>query len=161
MTRPIFYDYWRSSACYRVRIALKLKGVDYETRQIDLRADEQNSAAYRAINPFGLVPMLEIDGHQLAQSLAIINYLDLRFPNRPLIPAMAAERAHVVAMCLTIGCDIHPLNNLRVLRYLKNELDQPQEQIDRWYAHWVTEGLTALEALAAPRAGKFLFGDGV
>jgi len=159
MARPIFYDYWRSSACYRVRIALKLKGVDYETRQIDLRADEQNSAAYRAINPFGLVPMLEIDGHQLAQSLAIINYLDLRFPNRPLIPAMAAERAHVVAMSLSIACDIHPLNNLRVLKYLKNELGHSQEDVDAWYVHWVSTGLPALEAQAKTRSGAFLFGD--
>jgi len=159
MARPVFYDYWRSSACYRVRIALKLKGVDYETRQIDLRADEQNSAAYRAINPFGLVPMLEIDGHQLAQSLAILNYLDMRFPNRPLIPAMAPERAHVVAMSLSIACDIHPLNNLRVLKYLKNELGHSQEQVDAWYAHWISVGLPALEAQAKARSGTFLFGD--
>ena len=161
MTRPILYDYWRSSAAYRVRIALNLKGVEYESRQVDLREGEQNSAEYRALNPQGLVPMLEIDGHKLTQSLAIINYLDLRFPNVPLIPAMAAERAHVVAMCLTIGCDIHPLNNLRVLKYLKDPLGHSQAEIDAWYAHWVTEGLTALEALAARRAGKFLFGDGL
>jgi maleylacetoacetate isomerase len=103
--------------------------------------------------------MLEIDGHRLTQSLAIINYLDLRFANQPLIPAAAAERAHVVAMCLAIACDIHPLNNLRVLNYLKNELGQPQEEVDRWYAHWILEGLPALEQMAAPNAGKFLFGD--
>jgi maleylacetoacetate isomerase len=103
--------------------------------------------------------MLEIDGHRLTQSLAIINYLDLRFPNQPLIPALAAERAHVVAMAMTVACDIHPLNNLRVLKYLKNELGQPQEEVDRWYAHWIREGLPGLEAMAAPRSGKFLFGD--
>jgi maleylacetoacetate isomerase len=143
MSRPILYDYWRSSAAYRVRIALNLKGVDYESRQIDLREDAQKSADYRALNPQGLVPMLEIDGHRLTQSLAIINYLDLRYPNQPLLPASAAERAHVVSMAMTVACDIHPLNNLRVLKYLKNEL-----------------GLPGLEALAAPRAGKFLFGDG-
>jgi maleylacetoacetate isomerase len=159
MARPILYDYFRSSAAYRVRIALKLKGVDYEDRQVDLREDEQKSAEYRALNPQGLVPMLEIDGHRLTQSLAIINYLDLRYPNVPLIPAAAAERSHVVAMAMTIACDIHPLNNLRVLKYLKNELGHSQGEIDAWYVHWISEGLPALEALAAPNAGKFLFGN--
>jgi maleylacetoacetate isomerase len=160
MSRPILYDYFRSSAAYRVRIALNLKGVDFESRQIDLRDDQQRSDNYRTLNPQGLVPMMEIDGHRLTQSLAIINYLDLRYPNQPLIPASAADRAHVVAMALTVACDIHPLNNLRVLRYLKNELGHSQDQIDVWYAHWIDEGLPALETLAAPRAGKFLFGDG-
>jgi maleylacetoacetate isomerase len=159
MTRPILYDYFRSSAAYRVRIALHLKGVDYESRQIDLREGAQRSDAYRSLNPQGLVPMMEIDGHRLTQSLAILNYLDLRYPNQPLIPASAAERAHVVAMALTIACDIHPLNNLRVLKYLKDQLGHSQEEVDRWYAHWIAEGLSALEALAAPRAGSFLWGD--
>jgi len=159
MTRPILYDYFRSSAAYRVRIALNLKGLDYESRQIDLRASEQRSDGYRKLNPQGLVPMLEIDGHQLTQSLAIINYLDLRYPTPPLLPACAPERAHVVAMAMTIACDIHPLNNLRVLKYLKEPLGHSQDEIDAWYAHWLNEGLPALEALAAPRAGKFLFGD--
>jgi len=159
MARPVFYDYWRSSACYRVRIALKLKGVNYETRQIDLREDEQKSADYRALNPLGLVPMLEIDGQRLTQSLAIINYLDMRYPNVPLIPAAAAERSHVVAMAMTVACDIHPLNNLRVLKYLKNELGHSQDEVDAWYAHWIREGLPALEAMAAPKAGKFMFGN--
>jgi maleylacetoacetate isomerase len=159
MSRIILYDYFRSSAAYRVRIALNLKGVDYESRQVDLRADEQKSDDYRALNPQGLVPMLEIDGHRLTQSLAIINYLDLRFANQPLLPAAAAERAHVVAMALTVACDIHPLNNLRVLKYLKNELGHSQDEVDAWYAHWIREGLPALEAMAAPKAGKFMFGD--
>jgi maleylacetoacetate isomerase len=160
MPKPILYEYWRSSAAYRVRIALNLKGIDYESRQIDLREDEQKSAGYRSINPQGLVPMLEIDGHRLTQSVAIINYLDLRYPNPPLLPVLAAERAHVVAMAMAIACDIHPLNNLRVLKYLKGELGRSQEEIDRWYAHWIDEGFPGLEAMAAPRAGKFLFGDG-
>jgi maleylacetoacetate isomerase len=111
------------------------------------------------MNPFGLVPMLEIDGHRLTQSLAIINYLDLRYPNQPLIPAMAAERAHVVAMSLAVACDIHPLNNLRVLQYLKKELGHSQDEVDAWYRHWISAGLPALEMQAKPRAGKFLFGD--
>lgn len=159
MSRIILYDYYRSSACYRVRIALNLKGIDYEKRQVNLADGDQKSDEYRGLNPQGLVPMLEIDRHRLTQSLAIINYLDIRYPTPPLIPAAAAERAHVVAMAMTVACDIHPLNNLRVLKYLKNELHQPQEEVDRWYAHWIREGLPALEAMAAPRAGKFLFGD--
>lgn len=159
MTRPVFYEYWRSSAAYRVRIALKLKGVDYESREVDLREDEQKSDEFRRLNPQGLIPMLEIDGQRLTQSIAILNYLDIRFPNVPLIPAAAAERAHVVAMAMAIACDIHPLNNLRVLKYLKNELGHSQDEVDGWYAHWITEGLPALEAMAKPRSGKFLFGD--
>lgn len=159
MTQPVLYDYWRSSAAYRVRIALNLKGIEYEIRQIDLREGEQRSSEYRALNPQGLVPTLEIDGHRLTQSLAIINYLDVRYPNHPLLPVSAAERAHVVGMALAIACDIHPLNNLRVLKYLKNDLGHSQDQIDRWYSHWISEGLPPLEAMAAPRSGKFLFGD--
>ena len=159
MARPILYDYPRSSAAYRVRIALHLKGVDYERRVVNLLDGEQRSADYRALNPQGLVPMLEIDGHRLTQSLAIINYLDLRYPNVPLIPALAAERAHVVGMAMAVACDIHPLNNLRVLKYLKGELGHSQDEIDAWYSHWVTEGLAALEVMAEPQAGKFLFGD--
>lgn len=160
MTRPILYDYYRSSASYRVRIALNLKGVDYERRTVNLAEGEQQSAEYREINPMGFVPMLLIDDQKLTQSLAIINYLDLRYANQPLIPAMKAERAHVVAMAMAIACDIHPLNNLRVLKYLRTELGHGQEEVDRWYAHWISEGLPGLEAMAAPRAGKFLFGDG-
>ncbi|HVU31074.1 MAG TPA: maleylacetoacetate isomerase [Sphingomicrobium sp.] len=159
MSRAILHDYFRSSAAYRVRIALNLKGIDYESREVDLRSDAQRSPEYLALNPQGLVPVLEIDGHRLTQSLAIINYLDIRYPSPPLIPGAAAERAHVVAMAMTIACDIHPLNNLRVLRYLKHELGHSQEEIDRWYAHWIREGLPALEAMASPKAGKFLFGD--
>jgi maleylacetoacetate isomerase len=160
MARPILHDYYRSSAAYRVRIALNLKGVVYETRPVNLLESQQKSAEYRALNPQGFVPMLEIDGHRLTQSVAIINYLDLRYAMQPLLPASAAERAHVVAMAMAIACDIHPLNNLRVLRYLKDELGHSQEETDAWYAHWISEGLPALEAMAAPKAGKFLFGDG-
>ena len=159
MPKPILYDYYRSSAAYRVRIGLNLKGVEYESRPVNLLESAQRSDEYRTLNPQGFVPMLEIDGERLTQSLAILNYLDLRFPNQPLIPARAAERAHVVAMSMAIACDIHPLNNLRVLKYLQDELGIEQEARDAWYRHWVSEGLPALEAMAAPRAGKFLFGD--
>jgi maleylacetoacetate isomerase len=159
MPDVVLYDYYRSSAAYRVRIALNMKGVEYERRSVNLLESAQKSEDFRALNPQGFVPMLEIDGHRLVQSLAILNYLDLRFPFPPLIPTPAAERAHVVAMAMMIACDIHPLNNLRVLRYLKGELGHSQEEVDTWYAHWISEGLPALEAFAAPRAGKFLFGD--
>ena len=159
MPQAVLYDYYRSSAAFRVRIALNIKGVDYESRPINLLESEQQSDEYRALNPQGLVPMLEIDGHRLTQSLAIINYLDLRYPTQPLLPARAAERAHVVAMAMSVACDIHPLNNLRVLKYLKGPLGHSQDEVDAWYAHWISEGLPALEAIAAPKAGKFLFGD--
>jgi maleylacetoacetate isomerase len=160
MSRPILYDYHRSSAAYRVRIGLNLKGVEYERRPVNLLESEQKSAEYRALNPQGFVPMLEIDGHRLTQSLAILSYLDLRFANQPLLPNAAEVRAHVLAMSLTIACDIHPLNNLRVLKYLGSELEVPQEARDIWYTHWIREGLPSLEARAAPRSGAFLFGDG-
>ena len=160
MSRPILYDYYRSSASYRVRIGLNLKGIDYESRPVDLRTGEQKSGDYLAINPQGMVPMLEIEGRRLTQSLAILSYLDLRYPNQPLLPASADDRTEVIAMSLRVACDIHPLNNLRVLKYLKNELGHSQEEIDAWYAHWIGEGLPALEAMAAPHAGAFLHGDG-
>ncbi len=159
MTRPLLHDYFRSLAAYRVRIALNLKGVEYDRHAVNLVEGEQKADAYRALNPQGLVPMLEIDGLKLTQSLAIAVYLDQKFPEPRLMPADPADGAHVRAMAMTIACDIHPLNNLRVLKYLKAELGQEQAAIDRWYGHWVTEGLEALEAMAAPRAGDFLFGD--
>ena len=159
MSRPILYDYYRSSAAYRVRIALNLLEVEYDSRPVNLAEGAQRSDDYRAVNPQGLVPLLDIDGHRLTQSLSIIMYLATRVPDPPLLPPDPAEAAHVRAMALLVACDIHPLNNLRVLKYLKGELGHPQEDIDRWYAHWITEGLTALEAMAAPRAGRYLFGN--
>jgi maleylacetoacetate isomerase len=159
MPQAVLYDYYRSSAAYRVRIALNMKGIEFEQRPVNLLESQQKSDEYRALNPQGFVPMLEIDGHRQKQSVAIINYLDLRFPNAPLIPASAAERAHVVSLSMMIACDIHPLNNLRVLKYLKGELGHSQEEVDAWYAHWIAEGLRPLEAMAAPKAGKYLFGD--
>jgi len=157
--RAILHDYHRSSASYRVRIALNLKGIDYESRPVNLLEREQKSSEYRALNPQGFVPMLEIDDHRLTQSLAIIVYLDQRFPDPPLVPADPADGAHVRALALVVACDIHPLNNLRVLKYLGGPMHQEQEARDSWYRHWVTEGFEALEALAAQRSGGFLFGN--
>jgi maleylacetoacetate isomerase len=159
MSRPILYDYRRSSAAYRVRIALNLKGVDYESRPINLLEGAQTADEYRALNPQGLVPMLEIDGLRLTQSLSIMVYLDQTIPEPVLMPRDPGDGAHGRAMALAIACDIHPINNLRVLKYLKREFGHSQDEVDRWYAHWITEGLSALETVAAPRAGQYLFGD--
>jgi maleylacetoacetate isomerase len=159
MMKPVLYDYYRSSACYRVRIALNLKQVDYQPVTVNLLEGEQKAAAYRARNPQGFVPMLEADGRRLVQSLAIIDWLEAAFPEPALYPRDVDDRAHVLAMALAVACDIHPLNNLRVLKYLSGPLEQPQEVRDAWYRHWVAEGLAALEEMAAARAGRFLFGD--
>jgi maleylacetoacetate isomerase len=156
----VLYDYWRSSASYRVRIALALKAAEHERVPVDLLDGAQQGEAYRARNPQGLVPMLEADGARLTQSLAIIAWLDARFPDPPLLPADPGDRAHVLALALTIAADIHPLNNLRVLKRLA-KLGVAQEARDDWYRHWIRLGFEALEALAAPRAGRFLFGDDV
>jgi maleylacetoacetate isomerase len=156
----VLYDYWRSSASYRVRIALNLKGADYERVPIDLLESEQKSEAYRARNPQGFVPMLEADGARLTQSLAIMTWLEDKLPEPALLPADPDERAHVLALTLTIAADIHPVNNLRVMKRLA-ALGIEQAARDDWYRHWMREGFDALEALAAPRAGRFLFGDAV
>jgi maleylacetoacetate isomerase len=149
----VLYDYWRSSASYRVRIALGLKGVAYERMAVDL-LESEHRGAYRELNPQGLVPMIEADGARMTQSLAIISWLDAQFPEPPL----RSDDPHVLALALTIAADIHPLNNLRVLKRL-GKLGIDQEARDDWYRHWVREGFVALEALAAPGAGRFLVGD--
>ena len=159
MTAPILFDYFRSSACYRVRIALNLKALAYRSVAVDLRDGEQKRGEYRVLNPQGLVPMLEIDGVRIVQSLAIIDYLDSTRPQPRLIPVDPADRAHVLALALLVACDIHPLNNLRVLKYLAGPLGEEEEARDTWYRHWVREGFVALEGMAADRAGRFLFGD--
>jgi maleylacetoacetate isomerase len=159
MARAVLYDYFRSSASYRVRIALNLKGIEYEQRPVSLVEGKQKDPAYRALNPQGFVPLLEIDGHRLTQSLAICNYLNSIVPDPPFMPADAAERAHVLALALAVACDIHPLNNLRVLKYLQGTFGIDDAAKDLWYRHWIEEGLAALEEMARPHAGAFLFGD--
>lgn len=154
------YDYYRSSASYRVRIALNLKGIEYARVPVNLLQGEQRDEAYRALNPQGFVPMLDSDGTRITQSLAIIGWLDRIYPEPPLLPKDDGERAHVVALALTVAADIHPLNNLRVLKRL-SALGIAEDERDEWYRHWVSEGFAALEALAAPRAGQFLYGDSV
>ena len=155
------YGYFRSSAAYRVRIALGLKGLPYEYVAVHLRKGEQNAESYRALNPAQLVPALVDDGSALTQSLAIIEYLEERHPTPPLLPASLEERARVRSIALAIACDIHPLDNLRVLKYLMKTLAASEQAKDAWYRHWIDVGLSALEArLAHERAtGAFCHGD--
>ena len=147
------YSYFRSSAAYRVRIALNLKALPYEMASIHLTKDggQQHKPDFRAINPQMRVPALELSsGEVLTQSLAIIEYLDEIHPEPPLLPADALARAKVRAVAQLIACDIHPLNNLISLQYLKRHLKREQAEIDAWYHHWVIEGFTALEAMITP-----------
>jgi maleylacetoacetate isomerase len=155
------HSYFRSSAAYRCRIALNLKGLAHETAFVHLIKDggQHTTPAYRALNPQALVPTLEHNACVLTQSLAIIEYLDERFPKPPLLPGTAEERAKIRAFALAIACDIHPLNNLRVLNYLKGPMHQSQAAVDAWYRHWVTTGLAACEALLPSAAMRFCFGE--
>lgn len=155
------YSYFRSSAAYRVRIALNLKGLAHETEFVHLIKDggQHIKPAYRSINPQALLPTLEHDGRIITQSLAIMEYLDEIFPDPPLLPGDAEQRAKIRAFALAIACDIHPLNNLRVLNYVKGPLGQDQAAADTWYRHWVEDGLAACEALLPAGKTKFCFGD--
>jgi maleylpyruvate isomerase len=156
----LLHDYFRSSAAYRVRIALELKGLSAGRRFVHLRKGEQRDPAYLAVNAQGLVPTLEIGDRKLTQSLAILEYLDEKHPQPPFLPVGLEDRAWVRAVALAIACDIHPLNNLRVLKYLGRELSIEEPQRDTWYRHWVTEGFAAIEKQLAQRAsGKLCFGD--
>jgi maleylacetoacetate isomerase len=150
----ILFDYWRSSASYRVRIVLNLKNVSYTSVPTSLLENEQKAPDYVARNPQGFVPMLSIDGHDLTQSLAIIDYLDAQFPDPAMVSSNPADRAKTLAQALIIAADIHPIDNLRVLRYLKEQMEQSQEAVDQWYRHWICEGFAALEAMA-PDDGLF------
>ena len=161
MSGRTLYGYWRSSAAYRVRIALALKGLDYEHKGIDLRTGAQSGVGFKLLNPQGLVPYL-IDGEVgLNQSLAIIEYLDEAYPEPRLLPDDPIGRARVRAAALAIACDIHPVNNLRVLKYLKSPLGHEQPEIDAWAQHWIETGFAALEEIAEGSKGPYLFGGAV
>jgi maleylacetoacetate isomerase len=155
------YGYFRSSAAFRVRIALNLKKLDYQNAFIHLRRGDQAKPGFLGVNPQGLVPALEIDGERLTQSLAIIEYLDETHPEPPFLPRDAAGRARVRALAAIVACDIHPLNNLRVLRYLHRPLEHDEKAIEHWYNHWITSGFNALERLLAEdkSTGAFCHGD--
>ncbi|MGE4243916.1 maleylacetoacetate isomerase [Ramlibacter sp.] len=155
------YNYFRSSASFRVRIALALKGLEYEYLPVHLVKGEHKADAFARVSPSKLVPVLETDGGELlGQSMAIIEYIDETHPQPPLLPGEAVERAHVRALAQLIACEIHPLNNLRVLKYLVRDLKVDEEAKNTWYRHWVREGLEAFEReLARLPASKFSFGD--
>ena len=155
----ILHGYWRSGAAYRTRIGLNLKGLSYEQRGIDLRTGAQRSEAYVALNPQGMVPALEIDGAVLTQSPAILEWLDEAFPSPPLLPVSPVARAQVRAMAALIGCDIHPLNNLRVGKALRETFGADQAAVDAWAARWVLPGFEALERLVAEHGAGWCYGD--
>lgn len=163
MSDRILYGYWRSSAAYRVRIALNLKGLSYEQRSVHLvkNGGEQHSADFQRLNPNQLVPVL-VDGQMtLNQSLAIVDYLDETYPEVPLTPSDKQQRYLVKAMAQDIAVDMHPLNNLRVLQYLTNTLDVNDDQKSRWYANWIIKGFDALEQRLQQNRGKYSVGDQV
>ena len=159
----VLYDYWRSSASYRVRIALNLKGLAYEQRPVHLvrSGGEQHQDAYRRVNPQGLVPALVHGDRVLTQSLAICEYLDEAFGGPALLDGDAGRRARIRALAQAVACDIHPINNLRVLKYLGDELGQGEDAVRRWYAHWITLGFAAVERTLASREERspFCFGE--
>jgi maleylpyruvate isomerase len=157
----ILYDYFRSSAAYRVRIALNLKGLATERKSIHLRKGEQRGTEYKAVNAQGLVPSLVLDdGTTLTQSLAIMEYLDERYPEPPLLPRDSVARARCRAIALAIACDIHPIDNTRVLAYFANELKLDQATRDTWYRHWIIEGFKARLAQLAGSRTPLACGDG-
>ena len=155
------YGYFRSSAAFRVRIALNLKGLSCDTELVNLQAGDQFSTGYKVINPQGRVPTLEDTGSLLVQSMAIMEYLDETYPDTPLLPPDAKGRARVRGLANIIACDIHPLNNLAVLNYLKSELGADTDAVNGWYRHWVKQGFDGLEPLLVNSAdtGVFCHGD--
>lgn len=154
----ILHGYWRSGTSYRTRIALHLKGLAFDYRAVDLRSGEQRADDYRRLNPQGLVPTLEYEGRAIAQSPAILEWLEERFPAPPLLPADPADRAEVRAMAALVGCDVHPLNNLRVLQQLKQQFGADQAALDAWAGRWISAGFDALERLIERRGDGWSFG---
>jgi len=154
------HGYFRSSASFRVRVALYLKGIEHEGAYYHLRRVEHRTPEYLALNPQGLLPSLEAEGAVLTQSLAILEYLEERYPDPPLLPKDALGRARVRALADVVACDIHPIDNLRVLKYLRTELALPEEKVQAWYNHWIAEGFAAFEALLQRGpTGRFCHGD--
>lgn len=154
MSEVVLYDYWRSSAAYRVRIVLNLKGIAYRSVPVDLVRKAQRDPDYLKLNSQGRVPTLVIDGHPLTQSLAIIDYLDATHKAPPMVSDDPAQRSRTLAQALTIAADVHPLNNLSVLNYLRERLEQEDAAVNTWIRHWIAEGFAALEAQTPP-AGLF------
>lgn len=159
MSTPKLYSYWRSTASYRVRLALGLKGIDYEQQAVDLKGGAQLEVSFAAINPQAQIPVLDIDGARLHQSVAIIDYLEATRSEVPLLPADPQAAAQARAFALTIAADIHPIQNLRVLKYVKREFGQDQAGVDAWAKHWIALGFAALEAMASPRGTAYAFSD--
>jgi len=159
------YGYFRSSAAFRVRIALNLKGIDWEPVIVDLRApaSAQHTPQFRALNPQGLIPVLMDGDEVITQSLAIIEYLEETHPQPPLLPRPALQRAQVRSLALAVACDVHPLNNLRVLDYLRSSLGHDEVAVNAWYAHWIAQGLSSLEQQAKRLSsdGRHMFGSAV
>jgi maleylpyruvate isomerase len=156
---PVLHGYWRSGTSYRTRIALELKGLAYEHRGVDLRAGEQRSEAFLRLNPQGLVPALEVEEGVLTQSPAILEWIEERWPEPPLLPAEPFARAEVRAMAATVACDIHPLNNLRVLQALKRDLNADEQAVAAWTARWITAGFDALERLIGRHGKGWAWGE--
>ena len=153
------YNYYRSSASYRVRIALALKGLGFDYKPVHLARNEQFNESYAAVSAARLVPMLQDGDHRLTQSMAIIEYLDETHPQPPLLPATPIGRARVRALAQDIACEIHPINNLRVLRYLVRDLKVSEDDKNRWYRHWVETGLEVVERQLAAQPGTYCHGD--
>lgn len=155
------YGYFRSGTSYRTRIALNLKGLDYQSLPVNLAQDEQSEAAFKSINPQGLVPVLKVDDLLMFQSPAILEWLEETYPDKPLLPKDAEGRLRVRALCAMIGCDIHPINNRRILQYLRNQLSADQDQVMAWCQRWMADGFSALETLLAADTsrGNFCYGN--
>ena len=159
MKRPILHGYWRSTASWRVRIALALKGVEFDQSPHDLRRGEQRTESFLALAPQGLVPAIEADGSTLIQSLAILEWLEERYPSPALLPTSPEDRAIVRGMMDLVACDIHPLNNLRVLQALRSYFGATDDQVHAWIARWIGDGFASLEQLVERFGGIFSFGD--